>query len=310
MGVKIIGHQSIWKFLKNSAEHGKVSHAYLFFGPERVGKKTIAVEFIKLLNCQEKNLKNRPCCQCRSCQDLEKKSHPDFLLIEPEPEKKEIGIAQIKNLTWQLSLKKYYSPFKSVIIDNAHLMNQEAQNCLLKTLEEPKGQAIIILITAFPELLFPTIISRTKRIRFSRVSKKEMENFLRNKEISEEKTKKLISVGWGRPGEIMDFLNNPEKLKEREERIEELNSLIGSPLNIRFEYAKKITKDPRQLKEILDIWLEYFRNNLFSLVGSPDEKKLFIKFKKIINLIQDINFLLSKTETNPTLALEVLLMEI
>ncbi|MCX6764395.1 MAG: DNA polymerase III subunit delta' [Candidatus Nealsonbacteria bacterium] len=308
--MEILGHHSIWKFLKNSAEYGKVSHAYLFFGPERVGKKTIAFEFIKLLNCQEKNFKNKPCEKCQSCKDLERKSHPDFILIEPQPEKKEIEIAQIKNLTWQLSLKKYYSPFKAAIIDSAHLMNQEAQNCLLKTLEEPKGQAIIILTTAFPELLLPTIVSRTKRIRFSRVAKKEMENFLKNKEISEEKIKKLISVGWGRPGEIMDFLNNPEKLKVREERIEELKNLIGSPLNVRFEYAKKITQDAWQLKEILDIWLEYFRNNLFSLVGSSDEKKSFLKLKKNINLIQDINFLLSKTEINPTLALENLLLEI
>jgi DNA polymerase III subunit delta' len=308
--MEILGHKSIWKFLKNSAEHGKVSHAYLFLGPERVGKKTVAIEFIKLLNCQEKNLKNRPCCSCQSCLDLEKKSHPDFLLIEPESEKKEISIAQIRSLAWQLSLQKYYAPFKAVIVDEAHLMNQEAQSCLLKTLEEPKGQAIIILVTAFPELLFPTIVSRTKRIRFSRVASKEIENFLNVKKIPEETIKKLVSISWGKPGEVMDFLNNPEKIKEREEKIKELKDLSLSPLNMKFEYAKKITQDPRQLKEILDIWLEYFREALFFSVGSPDEKKSFLKFKKIINLIQDINFLLSKTETNPTLALEILLMEI
>jgi len=306
----ILGHQPIWRLLRNSAEHGKVSHAYLFLGPERVGKKTIALEFIKFLNCQDKNFENRPCCSCQSCRDLEKKSHPDFLLIKPEPDKKEISISQIRNLAWQLSLQRYYSPFKAVIIDEAHLMNQEAQSCLLKTLEEPKGQAIIILVTAFPELLFSTIISRTKRIRFSRVANKEIEDFLKAKKISEKEIQKLISIGWGRPGEIMGFLDNPEKLREREEKIKELEKLIGSPLNIRFEYAKKIAQDYRQVKEILDIWLEYFRNKLFSLIGKPDEKESFLKFKKIINLIQDINFLLSKTETNPALALEVLFMEI
>lgn len=308
--MEIAGHSPILKFLKNSAKNDKLSHAYLFFGPEKLGKKKTAFEFIKLLNCQDKNFEKRPCEKCQSCKDLEKRSHPDLLFIEPEKGKKEIGIAQIKNLIWQMSLQKYYSPFKAAMIDNAHLMNQESQNCLLKTLEEPKGKAVLILITAFPELLLPTIVSRTKKIGFSRVTDKELEKFLKDRKIPEDKIKKLISAGWGRPGEIMDFLNNPEKLKEKEKKIEELQKLENSPLNLRFEYAKKISQDPEQLKKILNIWLEYFRSRLLASFGNPEEKKMFLKFKKIINLIQDIDFLLSKTETNSSLALEVLLMEI
>jgi DNA polymerase III subunit delta' len=304
----ILGHKSIWRFLKNSAENKKISHAYLFFGPEKVGKKTVALEFIKFLNCECKNIKSRPCQECRSCREIEKKSCPDLFFINPE--KKEIQINQIKNLSWQMSMQRYNSNFKSAIIDDAHLMNQEAQNCLLKTLEEPKGQAVVFLITAFPELLLRTIVSRTERIRFSRVSKKEMEVFLKNKKSSEENNQKLIIASWGRPGEMMNFLANPQKLEEKEEKIKELETLIGSPLNKRFEYAKKISQDPGQLKEILNIWLEYFRNNLFSLIGKTDEKKSFFKLKKIINLIQDINFLLSRTEINPVLAVENLLMEL
>ena len=304
----LFGHQHIWHFLKQSAQSGKISHAYLFSGPEKVGKKTVALEFIKFLNCEDKNIKNRPCQECRVCREITRKNYPDLFFISPL--KKEIQIDQIKNLNWQLSLQRYESFFKTAIIDEAHLMNKEAQNCLLKTLEEPKGQTIIFLISSFPELILPTIASRTKKIKFSRVGKKETEKFLKGEKLSEEKIKKMISIAWGRPGEIIDFLSDPEKLKEREKRLEELEKLIGSPLNLRFEYAKKITQNPEELKEILSIWLEYFREKFLSLVENSEDEKLFLKLKKVINLIQDINFLISKTEVNKTLAIENLLMEI
>ena len=306
--MEILGHHRIWQFLKKSAEIGKISHAYLFFGPDKVGKKTTALEFIKFLNCKESNLTKEPCQQCQSCKALQKKSQPDLILIEPK--KKEIQISQIRELSWRLSLRPYSVPFKSAIIDEAHLMNQEAQNALLKTLEEPKGQTVIFLITAFPELLFPTIVSRTERIRFSSVPQKEIRDYLKEQGVSEEKSKNLISISLGKPGEIINFLSHPQKLEDRTQRIKDLKELINSPLSFRFQYAKRKAQDPKALKEILNLWLRYFRNNLFSVLGRPSEKYSLPKLKKIINLTQDIIFLTSKTEINPRLALEILLLEL
>jgi len=87
----LIGHQKIWQFLKKAIEMDKLSHAYLFFGEESLGKRKLAKEFIKLLNCQNSD---KPCQTCHSCQDIEKEVHPDLILIEPK--KKEIQIAQIR----------------------------------------------------------------------------------------------------------------------------------------------------------------------------------------------------------------------
>lgn len=306
--MNILGHHRIWQFLKKSTEAGKISHAYLFFGPDKVGKKTVALEFIKLLNCQEKDVQKKPCQSCRFCKEIEKRFCPDLVLIEPE--KKEIQISQIRKLSWKLSLRSHSAPFKSVIIDEAHLMNQEAQGALLKTLEEPKGQVIIILITAFPELLLPTIISRIERIRFSPVAKEEIGNYLKQRKVSEEKSEKLVSISSGKPGEVINFLDNPQKLEEREKKIKELKKLIDSPLSFRFQYAKKESEDFRALIETLNVWLRYFREGLISAPDQILEKYSVQKLRKIINLIQDISFLISKTEVNRKLALEMLLLEL
>ncbi len=306
--MNILGHHRIWQFLKKSIEAGKISHAYLFFGPAKVGKKTVALEFIKLLNCQEKDFQKKPCQSCRFCKEIEKRFSPDLILIGPE--KKEIQISQIRNLSWKLSLRSQSAPFKSALIDEAHLMNQEAQSALLKTLEEPKGQAVIFLITAFPELLLPTIISRTERIRFSPVAREEIENYLKQRKVSKEKSEKLLSVSLGRPGEVIDFLDNPQKLEERDRKIKELKKLINSPLSSRFQYAKKESEDSKALMETLNIWLRYFRKGLVSVPDQILEKYSVQKLRKIINLIQDISFLISKTEVNRKLALEILLLEL
>lgn len=307
-GTEIVGHQRIQRFLKRSAETEKISHAYLFFGPDRIGKRKVALEFLKLLNCQEKDVKKRPCQSCCFCKGINNKSLADLALIEAE--EKEISISQIRNLSWKLSLQSHSAPFKSALIDDAHLMNLEAQSALLKTLEEPKGRAVIILVTAFPELLFPTIISRTERIRFLPVPREEINNYFEKKGISGNKAEELISVSSGKPGEIMDFLDHPQKLKERIQIIEDLKKLIDSPLSYRFQYAKEESQDHKFLIEILEVWLKYFRETLLSTSRQRSGRYSLARIKKIINLIQDIKFLLSKTEINPKSAMEMILLEL
>ncbi len=154
-----------WQFLKKTAELGKTPHALLFYGRSACGKQALALEFIKLLNCEAKNFEARPCLTCRSCLDIEKNAHPDLTIVEPQ-EGKEIKIVQIRNLQNSLSLKAYSAPFKAAIIDQAHLLNQEAQSAFLKILEEPRGNSLFILVSEYPEMLLPTILSRVERLRF------------------------------------------------------------------------------------------------------------------------------------------------
>ena len=289
----IIGHQKQLEFLKKSAELGKISHAYLFSGLEKLGKKTLALEWISSLFGQ----------------DILKRQHQDFVFIAPVG--KEIQISQIRGLILKLSLRPFLTPFKAAVIDQAHLMNQEAQNCFLKTLEEPKGKTILILITEYPETLFPTILSRCEMIKFYPVDKKEIENYLKEKEIPQNLIEEIVNISMGKPGVVIDFLLNPKKLENQKRIIEDLNKISKSDLVYRFQYAKNLAQE-NNLKEVLEIWLNYFRNILLSKIKREENFKdySFPKLKNILQKIQTTNFLIFTTNVNPRLALETLMLEL
>lgn len=253
----IIAHQKQWQFLVKSSELGRLSHALLFSGEDHLGKKTLAIEFAKFLIGQ----------------DIEKGTHPDFILIEPE-DSKEIQISQIRNLIQKLSFKPYLADFKIAIINNAHLMTQEAQNCFLKFLEEPKDKTFLILITAYPLFLLPTILSRVQKIRF--------------------------------------FPTKDFEIKNKEELISDLIKISKSDLSTRFQYAKNISTE--NLEEILDTWLRYFRKIFISKLAGPKIEEFsqcsLTKLKDILKQIQSTKFLISTTNVNLRLALEILLMNL
>lgn len=292
--MQIIGHEQQWEFLRKLAETKKFPHAYLFAGQDKLGKRTIALEWVSLLLLD---------------QNLQKNQHPDLILIEPKA--KEIQIAQIRDLIWKLSLKPYSAPFKAAIIDGAHLMTKDSQTCLLKTLEEPKGNTLLILISEAPEYLFPTIISRVQTLKFYPVKKEEIKNYLKKQGVLEKRAEEISKISLGRPGLVMEFISDSKKLKLLQETIEELIQVSNSHLSARFQYAKSLSQDPQNLKEILDIWLSYFRNILLlKIKGKEDLNQYsFLKLKNIIKLIQTTKFLISTTNVNSRLALENLMLE-
>jgi len=334
----LIGHQKQWQFLKKSVEIGKIPHGFLFFGPSHLGKKKVALEFIKLLNCQKDSIDKKPCQVCHSCKDIEKGQHPDLLIVNPQ--NKEIQIAQIRDLSQRLSWRPFLSPFKTAILDQAHLMNQEAQCALLKTLEEPKGNTVLILVTEYPEMLFPTILSRVQKIKLHPLKRNEIENFLSQKGCPQNKIRSISSISSGRPGIAIDFFLNPEKLEIEQQKLADLIRITApnSDLITRFQYAKKVTQKipdlsqktrgvvQRQLYytpgEILESWLRYFRELLLIESGAnsdfssyPELQKIFkryslSKLREILKTLQRINFFLSTTNINPRLALEIIMLEL
>lgn len=323
----ILGHQKQWQFLRESFKLGRLPHAFLFQGPEKAGKKTLAREFVKLINCQNPEFSLKPCQKCLSCQAIEKGIHPDFVFIEPigsassfvksskdkkaSAGKKEIQISQIRDLSLKLAEKPSFSQYKTAILDQAHLMNQEAQNSFLKTLEEPKGNTILILITEYSERLLPTILSRVQKIKFYPVRKEEIENFFKGKGFTKEEIEEILIISLGKVGLVIDFSKNPEKVKERKERIKEMIKIINSPLFFRFQYAKKLSQKD-DLKEILDIWLNYFRKILLSKMNGKIIAPQYSvpKTKEILQEIEKMIFLLSTTNINRKLALEMLMLKI
>jgi len=292
----LIGHQKQWNILKRLAENKNFSHAYLFSGPEKLGKKTMALQWVSLLFGNVKDIIN----------------HPDFMLLEPI--EKEIKISQIRDLIQKMSLKSS-SSVKVAIINNAHSMNQESQTALLKTLEEPRGNSILILVSDKIHYLFPTIISRVQVIRFNPVRNQEINKYLLAKGFSQKEAKEFSCVCSGRPGIAMDFIADKKEMETFKRRLEEIRNLSKSMLYSRFQYVKDLSEEPSETQKTLDIWLNYFRNILLSRFSSGNSDQGFKeysngKLKDIINLIQTTKLLLSKTNVNSRLALERLVMEI
>jgi len=340
----LIGHQKQWQFLRKSAETGRISHAYLFVGQAQLGKKTLAIEFVEWLLVDEAVASSSPFANARVVdeavassspfanarvvdelrslhslrsvnENIQEKQHPDFIFVEPKGG--EIQISQIREFIRRLSFKPLISPFKAAIIDQAHCMNQEAQNCLLKTLEEPKGRAVLILITEYPETLFPTILSRCEIIKFYPVRKIEIKKYLERQGIPSKELEELIRSCMGRPGVAIDFISDPQKLENQRRAVKDLIKFSNSELSTRFQYVKDLSQAPQNLREILDIWLGYFRNVLLARITDkkPSNGLQFnnyssARLRKILKLIQRINFLIAKTNINPRLALEILAIEL
>lgn len=328
----ILGHQKQWEFLKKTLEIDRLSHAYLFSGLESLGKKTLALQFIKLINCQNPDAEEKPCEKCDNCKMIEKKNFPDLFIVKPEEdsdgesrdgiEGTSISISQIRDIQHFLSFKPYYGRWKSVIIDQSEKMTQEAQSCLLKTLEEAKGKVLLILISSRPETLLPTISSRCQTIKFFPVSQSEIKNYLLNQEVSDKKAEFLTKISQGRPGRAINFFLTPQGLEEKMKFLEEFSKVCQSDLATRFISVKNLISKNSNLREILGILQDYFRYLLFLKIGimqssdlsdfPPPSEKIksysVVKIKKIIQSIENFNFLLSSTNLNQKLALEILFM--
>ena len=308
----IIGHQKQREFLIKIAESKNLPHAILFYGQEHLGKRALAIEFAQYLNCDGKL---KPCKVCKNCKDIENGTYPDFSLVEPEVAKKSIHISQIRELIAKLALYPYSSVFKIAIIDNAHLMTLDSQNSFLKELEEPKGRTILILITEYPEMLLPTVLSRLQKIRFSTVSKTEIENYLIGQKVEEQTAKEFSFLSSGKPGIAVNFLLNPEKIKNQKKLISDVIQIHNSEMGFRFKYAKDMSEEKENINETLDIWLRYFRSIFLSKLYGKEETRSFdkdsaSKLKNIIANIQNTKFLISTTNINSKLAVENLLIKV
>ena len=172
----IIGQDRPIAIIGELMRQSRFQGGYLFAGPEGLGKKLIAIELAKALNCEEESLES--CEHCPSCVKINKHEHPDIHLVSVDEETDAIKIESIRQLQKDIFLKPYEAKVKVFIIDNAHNLTAEAANALLKVLEEPPKSSLIILITALAGLLFKTIVSRCKIIRFMPLSRKEAEDYL------------------------------------------------------------------------------------------------------------------------------------
>lgn len=282
--MEIIGHHKQKEFFKKAIQLERLSHAYLFAGQEELGKRTLALEIVSTIFGSNQKIEN----------------HPDFMFIKAES--KDIQISQIRELIRKISLKPSLAKRKIAVIDNAHLMNKEAQTCLLKTLEEPRGNCLLILISDKPGYLFPTIISRLQTIKFNLVEKKLIEKYLFKNNLLKKEVEEISEISLGRSGKAINLFFDKKNLENFKLRAKELDKISACSLFFRFQYIKKITENLKEVKEVLDVWLYCYRQKFLK---NPTRK-----LKNIINLIEITRYLILNTNVNSKLALERLVLEI
>ena len=239
---KIIGNEEIQELLEQTIRNKRASHSYLFVGTEGIGKKQIAKEFAKALLCLEEN---KYCGKCKSCIEFDDNNNPDFILIEPE--ENSIKIDQIREIQRKVVEKPIISRQKVYIIDDSDKMTPEAQNGLLKTLEEPPEYITIILIGSNENSFLSTIKSRCTILRFKDIKQEKIEKYLEEQGIYF-KDKKILKACSGSIGKAL-------QVKDKQEEYENIQDFIQ---NIKqkdiieiFQKAEFIYNSKEEIQNIL-----------------------------------------------------------
>ena len=255
----IRGQDSAIEFLKNSIAKNKVSHAYIFVGPSGVGKRLTAVNFAKALNCLDAK-DGEPCGVCAQCRKIDASNHPDVLIFYPEKEGSSLGVDKIRAVTKDIGLKPYEGRKKVYILDSADSMTQEAQNALLKTLEEPPSDSVIILITENINALFSTVRSRARRIRFFPLPGAEVRRILvDNYKVDNDRAEVLSRISSGEPARAIKY--NDESFFEKRNRI------IDALRNGTLPDSDLDGFSRPDLRLALDIMLTWYRDILIAKTG-------------------------------------------
>lgn len=270
---KIIGNNKIKNELIKAFNTNSVAHSYIFSGQYGIGKKQIAIEFAKMILCLNKD--KSPCGECKSCIELENDNNPDFNIIKPDGK---IKIEQIRKMLEKVYEKPIISDKKVYIIDDAETMTIEAQNCLLKTLEEPPEYIIIILITSNESNLINTIKSRCLKLTFNSLESGELKQYLENKLEFQNISETMLENFEGSVGNALKVKEKQELYSNMETTLKNFN--CNSVIDL-INNATETYKGKENINEIL----EYF--NIYFLKKAKEEYNNASKYVKAIEIIED-----------------------
>ncbi|WKY44490.1 DNA polymerase III subunit delta' [Eubacteriaceae bacterium ES2] len=250
---RIIGHNLLVEQLKRQVHQDAVSHAYLFTGIAGIGKKKLALDFAKTILCQGQE---PPCGHCPVCKQIDHGIYPDLQVISSETS---IKIAQVREMISSLAVKPFSGEKRIIIIDDAATMTVEAQNSLLKSLEEPFFYNLFILLTQTPEGVLPTIRSRCQIYHFKPLKQVEVAEILkRETEFSETEIADVISPAAGSVEKALYLLNQPDILQDRVSILRELYLLLKGDLQKIFTLSERLSSDKSKSQEMLEFLIRWF----------------------------------------------------
>lgn len=259
---EIVGHEEVIQHLQNAIRLGKVSHAYILSGEKGSGKKLLANTFAMALQCEKKGVD--PCQECRSCKKAMSRNHPDIIYITHE-KPNSIGIEDIRTqLIEDVMIKPYCSSYKIYIIDEAEKLTLQAQNALLKTIEEPPAYAVILLLTSNMETFLPTITSRCVKLNLRPVQESMVKDYLMEKmHLPDYQAQMDAAFSQGNIGKARQMAESDEFNLMTEQALRILKKSNELELYEMVEMIKELSEEKQNIDEYLDLFAMWFRDVLF-----------------------------------------------
>lgn len=295
MTFRLAGNARALAAVQRSLQRPFPPHSYVFAGPARTGKATLALQLAQALNCARgggarhdaplladskavTTAADGPCGECDSCRRIAAGIHSDVVTLtidrSEDLNRKMISIDQVRDAERSVALAPYEGRIRVIIVDPADALSEDAQNAFLKTLEEPPPHAVFVLITTREDALLPTVRSRCQRVEFRLAAAAEIGAALAEESVESERASLLARLARGRPGWALAMARDPAALERRTEALEQAQALAAMPLADRMDLAERLTdewrKDHDVLLERLDEWLGWWRDVMLVQNGVPD----------------------------------------
>lgn len=271
---QIIGHEDIIKHFKASIEMDRIGHAYIICGEEESGKRTLSASFAKTLQCEQHG--PDPCNRCQSCLQADSGNHPDIIRVEHE-KPQVVSVDDIRTqVVDTISVKPYKSKYKIYIIEDGQLMNAQAQNALLKTIEEPPEYGVIIILTTSLDKLLPTVISRCITLNIRPVKERDIYDYLMEHfSLDKDKANFCVEYAQGNLGKAIKLATN----EEYQELLQSVIRLETDIFDMDMESIAQAIADCEKYKvsiyEYLDLMLMWYRDILMLKVTGKIDKIMY-----------------------------------
>ncbi len=320
----IVGHTRPIRYLEAVLQNGTLAHAYIFHGPEGVGKKTVALALAKSIFCKEKPERLGGCSPspvlpgktgegtCEDCRLTDELRHPDLALLAADTpliaeEGRGIGIKNIRELIRRLALSAWRGGRKVVLIDGADALSRDAQAALLKLVEEPDGKTVFFFITASPDLLLPTIRSRGVAINFTEVGESELSPFVGT--LPSMRQRSLLALARGRPGVLMRLVADKEFFEELRDREGAYPKILETNLADQFDFSLRASRESDALESFLGYLIRRKRSELHDALGAPGPERPFAAGAFLASILGRLS-LVRSTNVNRRLILDGIFIEL